>query len=332
MDPVIEISSPENFIERHGAACYQAFNGEELGAPRDADALAAFWGVDAQQFGGFSTLIGFGDYPARKFSGNCWESLIEHQWLNMHEELSGIFMGAVCIGSIGDSDQVYITLFNNDRPKPRPNAVYFWNHELYYLDEVIANSVDDFAFASAIHHAHEAERLSDAAAANAWRKLQNKVQPPWGLRSGIELVFDDSNAVRSAFSSDIDRDGYVRSFYWRAQWLTRLLMVDRERNFEHVKESYNASRNRPISVDEFIGMLRTGERVVPTAIYLLWRMFWCKDARLAQCLQAYAKHPARVVLDLVALIERFEGGLKAIGAIEDVQATRVEFLKLGLFG
>lgn len=332
MDPVIEISAPENFIERHGAACYQAFHGKEPAASRDADALAAFWGLQSQHFDDFSTLIGFGNYLIREFSDNCWESLITHPWLNMHEELSGIFMGAVCVGSIGDSDQVYVTLFNHLRPKPRANAVYFWNHELYYLDEVIANSLDDFAFACAIHTAHESERLSDAVAATAWRKLQNKVQLPYGLQSGIELVVDDRSALHKAFSSDIDPDGFVRSYYWRAQWLTRLLVVDSERNFDDVKEAFDASRNRPLNAVEFNDILQTGERVPPTAIYLLWRMFWCKDERLAPCLQKYAKHPARVVRDLVALIERFEGGLKGIGGIKDVQATRAKFLQLGLFG
>ena len=38
MDPVIEISAPEQFMQRHGAACYQAFHGKEPKAMRDSEA------------------------------------------------------------------------------------------------------------------------------------------------------------------------------------------------------------------------------------------------------------------------------------------------------
>ncbi len=336
MDAVIWISAPEEFVARHAAACFQAFYGKEPSANADAKSLAEFWGLEANELSEFgASWIGFGVESARKFTGNCWEALIEHAWGNVHEELSAVFMGAVCVGSIGDSDQVYVTLFNPQRRKPRANAAYFWTHELYYLDQVIALSLDDFAFASAIHHSHEAERLSDEAAANAWSKLQNKVALPWGLQSGINLVFGDTTdadqEARKSFSSDVDTDGYVRNYFWRAQWLICLLLVDSERNMDDVKECFDKSRNQALDKTRFGELLRVGETIPPTAVYLLWRLFWTQDERLLQCLQAYSKHRARVVLDLVDLIKRFEGGLRGIGGIADVQATRAEFLKLGLF-
>jgi hypothetical protein len=336
MDAVVQISSPESYLERHAAACFQAFHGREPVSYKHAQAMSEFWGVDLSEFAYFTqSLLGFNAIGIREFEGNCWEKLIPHQWGNTHEELSAIFVGAVEFGSIGDSNQLYATLFNPLRPKPRPNAVYFWDHELYYLEEVVALSLDDFAFADAVHTAHEAERLSDDVACDAWQKLKDKVTLPWGLQSGLELLSErqvlSQDDVRKAYMRDIDTDGYVRSYYWRAQWLTRLLMPDGERNFDDVKESFDASRNKALAGPDYDDVLRTGEGVAPTALYLLWRLFWTNDARLKQTSARFANHEARVVRDLVDLLTRFENGLKGIEGLEDVQATREQFLQLRLF-
>ncbi len=341
MDAVIEQSSPEDFLSRHSANCYKAFYGKEPASFAHAAELGDFWGLEEHKLSNFtSTLIGYRASALRKFSGNCWESLIADPWDNLYEELSGIFMGAACVGSIGDSDQLYLTLFHPVRPVPRANAAYFWTHELYYLDSVVALSEDDFSFACAISKAHKAERLTDDVAARAWRKLANKVDLPWGLRSGVDHVFGIDTSVidspanqrkRQAFFTAIDVDGYVRNYYWRAQWLTRLMVADADRNFSDVKESFDESRNRPLNAVEFEDILRTGQTVAPTALYLLWRLFWTRDARLKEGLKRYETHQARVVRDLVDLIQRFEAGLKGIKGISDVEATRESFLKLGLF-
>jgi hypothetical protein len=336
MDAVMQISSPEGFLEKHGAACFQAFYGKEPAPPKAQKSLIDFWGPEAIPFIHTSAhLIEFGAQEVREFKGNCWESLIAYPWLNMHEELSAIFMGAECVGSLGDSDQIYLTLFHRNRPKPRSNAAYFWTHELYYLDHVITLDLDSFAFQCALSASHEAERLSDEQAKIAWLRLKQKVHLPWGLDSGVDLLYQDSSDAheqkQSAFGTDLDDDGYVRSYYWRAQWLIRLLVVDEERDWDDIKEAFDDSRNKAWSAEDFSAIIATGQLVPPTALYALWRLFWTKDARLASALKAYEKHPARVVRDLVDLIKRFEQGLKGITGIADVGATRERFLALKLF-
>jgi hypothetical protein len=337
MDAVIHASAPEQFLARHAAACYQAYNGKEPSDYPYARELSDFWGVDVQEFARLKqSMLGFDSVAKpREFEGNCWESLIPHAWDNMHEELSAIFMGAAEIGSLGDSDQLYATLFNTLRPKPAPNAVYFWTHELYYLEDVVALSLDDFAYAAAVHASHDAERLSAAETSRAWQKLQGKVGLPWGLQSGLDVLAENgilSEAqVNDGFLSDIDTEGYVRAYYWRAQWLTRLLLPDAERSWDDVKESFDASRNGALNDNDFTDVLKTGQTVAPTALYLLWRLFWTKDLRLADSLASYANHKARVVRDLVDLLSRFENGLKGIEGLVDVHATRVDFLQLKLF-
>lgn len=337
MDQVVDTASPIEFLRMHGESCFKKFYGHDFQSTGIEESLSEFWGIPVAEIARVSNLIvKFSSQTCRAFPNNCWETVISEPWFNLHEELSAFFMGAIQIGSIGDSDQVYCTLFNPIRQKSRPNAVYVWNHDYYHLEEVIALSVDDFAFASVIHHAHKAERLSDQGAGKAWSKLKNRVYLHHGLRSGVDFTFDQKESnheqIRSCFQTDLDSSNYVRQYYWRAQWLTRLLVVDSDRDFNEIKQSFLPGFNPPFNSSSFIDIRNFGSLSPPTAVYLLWRLFWTDDQRLDDCLKFYSNHAARIVRDLADLLMRFNSGLKGIPGLKDVNSTRQEFLKLKLFG
>jgi hypothetical protein len=314
MDAVIAIATPESFFANHAANCYEAYYGKAPLPPNYLAEIATFWGLETDAMPALSTsMIDFGVTKPRSFDGNCWEALIANPWGhgNMYQEMSAIFMGAEHLGSVGDCDHFYVTLFNPLRLVSRPNAVYFWTHELYYLEYVVAPDVEHFAFACAVQQAYKAERLSDARVAQAWEKLVGKVQ--W---YGV-----------------LDEDNYVRSYHWRSLWLTRLLVADDRRDMAQVKESFIpcSNGNGPLDATRFQELLVIGDVVTPVAVYLLWRLFWPADSRLHEALRRYQTHSARLVIDLVELIGRFENGLPGITGMRDVQAIRSEFMALGLF-
>ncbi len=334
MDEVFETSHPDNFLRERAAVCHQALAGSEPEVHANVQGLRELWGIDTTEFDLLNAVLAEGGYYSAAslrdgFTGNCWEALLFSPYSNENEELSAIFMGAAPFGRMGDSDLLYATLFRPLRRRPSPNAVYFWNHELYYLDQVVARTLDDYAFLHYVAIAHESERLSDEVAARAWRKLAGRVSPPWSLESGSDLVSQGDGETR--IGGDVDGDGHVRAYYWRAEWLIKLLLPDGRREMDIVERAFHAGHN-PRWADEasFQESMDEGGRIAPLAIYILWRLFWFEDARLAHALDAFADHPARYVRDLVDLLRRFESGLAGVRGMQDVQGLRRAVRELGL--
>lgn len=334
MDEVIETSGPDSFLRDRAAICHQALAGSEPEVHVDVQGLRELWGIDTTEFDLLNAVLAEGgDYSAARlrdgFTGNCWEALLFSPYSNENEELSAIFMGAAPFGRLGDSDLLYATLFRPLRRRPSPNAVYFWNHELYYLDWVVARTLDDYAFLHYVAIAREGERLSDEVAARAWRKLAGRVSPPWSLESGANLASQVDGEAR--IGGDVDGDGHVRAYYWRAEWLIKLLLPDERRDLRDVERAFHAGHN-PRWSDEasFEESMDEAGRIAPLAIYVLWRLFWFEDARLARALDAFAKHPARYVRDLVDLLRRFENGLSGVRGMRDVRGLRQALRELGL--
>ncbi len=233
--------------------------------------------------------------------------------------------------------------------EPAPNAVIMWDHDTHYINEVLSLSLDEFAYRAAISSAFQEERISAKAAKKAWKKLEGKCYVGYFLSEGLEESdgtdeeadqkvddedegkVDDNSFDREKYRVDLEPEYTVTGRFWRAHWIIELLRADRDRDWSTVKECFRPGWNKPL--DEVYESLKTSgnERIYPTALYLLWRLFWFdQQDKLKECCDLYRNHPARMVRDLVVLLEELGNGRKQIGDIKDIIAVRDEFLALDL--
>lgn len=256
----------------------------------------------------------------RDFSASIWQALIDYPWHNINEDLAAVFLGAIRLGSIGDSDAAYYTLFEER------NVVYYWSHDTYCLDEVIAPSLSVFAFQIAVSAAFNKELMSEEGAAEAWQKLDGKVSVPCEISGGL----DDDLQKSGNFSGSLEEFEYIRSNFRRVYWILELLRNDEDRRMKEVKDAFYQDLNPPFTEEEFAQELEHGRTSPVCAIYLLWRSFFFKqDERLAKARAAFEKHSAPVVQDLVQFLSQGEKP-PALESIKDLYSVREEFLKLDL--
>lgn len=334
LDTVLGAAGPDDFLNKYAKQVADAINPERQKiVDEDPLQLQELWGVTAPEITKFvQTASDDGNtfHPTtdrRMFEDkNVWESLICHCWQNESEEIGSMFMGAVKVGGFGDSDSIYATILRPLSEEPQPNAVYYWSHDTYHIDDVLAMTLDDFAFRIVVSDAVERERLSPSAAEAAWRKLIGRCTPHWACTDGMETVGEEE------FGENLDPKNATRGNFWRAQWIVELLKEDNRRRWDAVKDCFYPNWNKAYTDAEFESRLAVGERLATTAVYLLWRFFWFKQtARLQKCCETYRNHPARVVRDLVSLIEEVENGRSQIGkAIGNIHEVREKFLELDL--
>ena len=334
LDTIIGAAEPDGYLEKYAASVADAIDPERQQVHgEDLLQLKELWGVTAPEIDKFIKTASrdactFNLTTDRRMfdESNLWESLICHCWQNESEEIGSMFMGAVKIGGFGDSDYIYSTILRPLKEVPQPNAVYYWSHDTYHIDDVLALTLDDFAFRIAISDAVERERLSPASTRAAWQKLIGRCQTHWACTDGMDTVGEEE------FGEDLDPKNSIRGLFWRAQWIVELLKEDERRNWEDVKNCFYPNWNKVLDEDQFEVLLATGERLATTAVYLLWRCFWFKQTeRLRKCCSVYGNHSARVVRDLVSLIEEIENGRTQIGkAISNIHEVREKFLSLDL--
>lgn len=299
---------------------------------KDPLKIKAFWGIENSDLDKLMSITGesHGFAPVtspREFDGNIWTALLKYSWGNINEELAAVFMGAVQIGHFGDSDGVYYTLFNDKHKRGQSfsNAVYYWSHDTYYVDDIIAQDLSHFAYQAAVAGGAAAERLSPQVATTCWEKLSGKVKVEWHLSAGLE------HYNQPQYQPELDGDHLVRGWAIRAQWLLELLRDDENRNMSDVRECFYPDWNKAIDEEGFSWRLESGKEVPQTAIYLLWRHFFFKqNERLAILKETYKAHRAPVVRDLVSILNKVEKGEKEVGGIKDIIALREEFLALDL--
>lgn len=350
LDTAIGACNPENFLAENAATIAALMprdddDSEPLAeAKTDPFNLKEIWGITCPEIDRFlSFAVQDSTFSpctsTRPFDGNIWEAIIAHPWENQCEDLGAVFLGATRIGFFGDSDHVYATMFQPRREEPEPNAVFLWSHDTYYVDEVLSKSVDEFAYRVAVSAAFERERLSKDAAKKAWKKLEGKCNVGWSASSGLETITEDDSDdedgkgedVKQRYQVNLDEKFTVTGHFWRAQWIVELLNYDSRRNWNDIKDCFRPGWNK--SLDKVYESLKeSGEKRLPhTALYLLWRLFWFKqETELKECCDLYRNHPARIVRDLVILLEEIGNGRKEIGQIKDIHSVREEFLRLDL--
>ncbi len=336
--PIEQAYDLDELIERSEPSCFLLSTAQEIHSsltrgdtsPLDSSEMEGLWGTSLDEVKNLlSVLIATKDFvPTKKWrtfldEDNVWVSLINHHWDNEFEELAAVLMGAVQIGRVADSTGIYATLFRQFLTPPSPNIIYQWSHELYYIDEVLTKTFDDFAYRVAISGAHERQRISGRQANAAWKKLAERTYVEWSIAQGFECHQENYEQFRSG----LDAANELRSDFWRAQWILCLLEPDEKRNWEDVQESFRENFNPVLGEKEHSEWLEIGHRIPQTAIYLLWRNFWFGDTqRLAACCDTYRTHCARLVRDLVKMLEAVDVDETHFENIHDIKAVREKFL------
>ncbi len=347
LDDAISQAQPENFLVEHAEKVCAAF-GEPRVLLSDPMETKELWGVNVPQLDRLVSFAIEGDNFTpeslrRKFEGNCWRKMIASPvHSDIFAELASAFVGAVKIGYFGDSDMVYATLLQLQRNKNYANAVYLWSHETNYIDDVLAGTLDAFAFRMAVACAHSQQRISNRVARDAWKKLAGRVYLFWGLDSGWECATeapeDDLDRVdeeelidRDVYKANLDPENIVRGFFWRGQWIIHLLRPDDERDWERVRDCFYPNWNIPLDDAAHRERVEWGLEAPQWAIYLLWRYFWFDQReRLKECCLKYRDHSARMVRDLVSLLEEVGAGKVEIGGIKNILDVRARFLEFDL--
>lgn len=337
LEEVILASEPEDFLSNYAQKVREAF-GEQAGEvggtlKKDHFNLAEIWGLSDEdntdhidKFVAYAVEAdGFSKSDTRRqFEGNIWKTVIEHPWENQHEELGALFMSAVKIGTLGDSDSVYATILHQRRKTPIKNAVYLWDHDTLCIDEIISPDLDSFAYRCAVAGAIYCERISKEVSEKAWQKLKGKACVGYHCSAGLE----EGN---HEFTDNLDPVNDLRGSFWRSDWICQLLDSDRDRNMEYVKDSFYKNWNPAYDDEKVDERIEAGKKLPSVAMYLLWRFFFfAQEERLEKSKNAFRKHSAKVVRDLVELLDEIEKGNTKIGGIKDILAVRKEFLKLDL--
>lgn len=331
LNEVILACSPDDFLNSHAKTFATAFS-STIEFEKDKFNLAEIWGLtDSDNINDIDLFLAYaveGDSfsksdSRRTFEDNIWRRIINHPWENKHEELGQLFMCSVRLGRFGDSDAVYATIMHPRRNAPIKNAVYYWSHDTYVIDEVIAPDLDSFAYRIAVASACSAERISKEVAEQAWQKLESKANVGYFAAAGLR---DDHN-----LTTDLDPKNDLRGPFWRSDWICYLLDPDSERDMDYVKDAFYQNWNPAyddIQVDE---RLEVGAKMPSVAMYLLWRFFFFQqDDRLKKAKDAFANHSAKVVRDLVELLNDIDAGRAGFKNIKDILAVRRQFLELDL--
>ena len=334
LDDLILQCEPENFLSNDAEKFCTAFSGTNNPAQfkKDVYDLAEIWGLtqkdnieDIDRFAAFAVEgDNFTKHTTRRvFEDNIWRRLINHPWENKHEELGALFMCAVKLGNFGDSDAVYATIMHPRRAKPIRNAVYYWSHDTWVIDEIIALDLDSFAYRIAVASACQVERLSKSKAKEAWQKLEGKASIGYFASAGLA---DDHD-----LTDNLDPVNDLRGPFWRSDWICYLLDSDDERDMEYVKDAFYENWNPPYDDAQVEERLKTGMNLPSVAMYLLWRFFFfAQEDRLKKAKDAFGKHSAKVVRDLVELLEDIDAGKSGFENIKDIHEVRRKFLELDL--
>lgn len=334
LDEIILSCSPDNFLVESAQKVSTAFGDSDnkVEFKKDIYNLAEIWGLsdednieDIDKFACYAVEgDGFSKHTSRRvFEDNIWRRIINHPWENRHEELGALFMCAVKLGNFGDSDAVYATIMHPRRAKPIRNAVYYWSHDTYVIDEIIAPDLDSFAYRIAVASACAAERLSKTAAETAWSKLKGKASIGYFAAQGL----DDDHEL----TDNLDPVNDLRGSFWRSDWICYLLDADSDREMDYVKDAFYPNWNPAYDDAQVEERLKTGMNLPSVAMYLLWRFFFfAQEDRLKKAKDAFCNHSAKVVRDLVELLNDIDAGRADFKNIKDIFAVRRKFLELDL--
>ncbi len=289
------------------------------GVPMSAETAAFFHTVEGHdKWTSFTELRLDAELALDAADRNLFELLVcRDQEAYLGTALVESFCGVFCIGSQGNGDTYYMELYEWDGPR----QVLHYDHETHAFTGVFADSLDSLVYLAAVKRAHDRRRISDETFEVGLRKLRGKVAPTWHFA----VDKDDPDFV----ALDAKRRD-TEFFFYRSRWIFALLKNDGVTDIEDIPRLFNADFNQVVPQDQLSARYEACEKLIPTALYSMWRAFLFDEPELERYLEIGRSHGSRLVRDAAKLIDELRAGRNELGTIKDVQAHLAAFRALDL--
>ncbi len=249
---------------------------------------------------------------------NLFELLVRRdQQAYLGTGLVEAFCGVFCLGTQGNGDTYHVELYEWDGPR----QMLHHDHETHAFTGVFADSVDSLVYLAALMKANDERKLSRDAFAIGLRKLRGKVAPTWHFsidEHDPEFVPLDAKRRDTEF------------FFYRSRWICALLKHDGVTDVADIPRLFMADFNQVVPQDQLPARYEACEKIIPTALYSMWRAFLFEEPELVVYLEIGRRHKARLVRDSAKLIDELRAGRNELGTIEDVAAHVAAFRALDL--
>lgn len=292
---------------------------EVYGVALPPEAAAFFAAVDGyDEWSTFADLRPGCELAADVGAPNLFELLVsrDHQ-AKRGTGLVDAFCGVFCIGAQSRGDTYHMELYEWDGPR----QVLHYDHETQAFTGVVADSLDSLVYFAALERARARRRISQEAFEIGLRKLRGRIAPTWD--SSIED--DDPEFVAL---DPKRRDSEL--FFYRSRWICAWLVGDGGTESADISRLFDADFNQVVPEDQLPARYEACERVIPTALYSMWRAYLFDEPELARYLEIGHRHRSRLVRDAARLIDELRAGRNELGTIGDVRAHLAAFRALDL--
>lgn len=267
------------------------------------------------------------DYSSFK-GKNLFEEMVKLDQQNYFGiRMLELFTNSIFFGSLGNGDTYFVN-FNmlNENKERRAVEIVFFNHEIYDLEFVFADSLESFITVNELlDDIIDDDMIEDTIDTEAFTvemgKLAGKVNLPWHFNElmNITMIEPEYKTVEQA-----------RYLMYRSLWVIHLLKSDDLINMGRIPEIFSLIKHPPINnIDEFIKLVSAQNPV--SSIYWLWYFFFFnKEEYLQKFCEALEVIPSPMVQDAIKLVCELQNGRKELGIIKDIHKLREQFLKLDL--
>lgn len=141
------------------------------------------------------------------------------------------------------------------------------------------------------------------------------------------VVADSVEAFSSLVAAPHDpRRRDTEFMFYRSRWICALLAGD---SVDEVGRQFMADFNQVVPEDQLPARFEACERLIPAALYSMWRAFVFDERELARYLEIGRAHRARLVRDAAALIDELCAGRDTLGTIGSVREHVAAFRARG---
>jgi suppressor of fused len=226
--------------------------------------------------------------------------------------LADAFAGAFQIGEQRGGDTVHLELYEWDGAR----QVLRFDRRAGAFAGVCADSLDSLVYLATLVQAGEAGEIEKATYKAGLRALAGKVDPDaFGLARKRELAGIEPKRRDSEF------------YFLRSRWIGAVLRGD----LVACAALFCAELNQLIPPDQLPARFEACERVIPTALYAMWRSYLWDEPELDRYLEIGRRHAARLVRDAARLIDDLRAGKRdAVGRVDSWTEHLAKFRALDL--
>jgi len=316
--------------------------GDAIGALRD---FRSVWGVSAPpelalylralpETGKvlFAIVPGYGAPPSSEVPEG--ENLAERLIVQEQEDTPGspllmALSGAVRIGSAQNGDGWWLGLYDHVTVKPlvapwaRAGAVYSLEQESKLLQPAIADGLPSFVFTNALSESLVDGGLSEIAFRKKFARLRGRI----ALTQHFEALHHfglPTKKERAAFRYK-PKSEITRLLFSRSLWIYYLLKNDPAVSVHDIPNFFAEKANEKTSDAIWERYMARVDKLPPTALYVLFRMFFFADEeRLNETIARCRKSRSRLIRDAAQLVSELSLGRRSLGTIRDIHELRDE--------